>query len=184
MNKELKEKLESTFKDVQITSAEESRMTVTAESHAVLPVLKFLKDDGLDHLALLSAVDWMQDNCFELCFILTSYMQNNDQVSERQKLHLILKTRIPRENPQFMTATGIFPNAEPYEREIHELFGINFEGHKRLTPLFQAVVEATEEAILNALCRAETMVGRDGNRMPALPQARLVQILQRYGRID
>jgi len=25
---------------------------------------------------------------------------------------------------------------EPYEREIHELFGVVFEGHKRLTPLF------------------------------------------------
>ena len=50
-------------------------------------------------------------------------------------MHIILKTRIPREKPQFKTTTGIFPNAEPYEREIHELFGIKFEGHKRLTPL-------------------------------------------------
>jgi len=48
---------------------------------------------------------------------------------------LIVKTRISREKPQLETVTGIFPNAGTYEREIHELFGINFEGHKRLTPL-------------------------------------------------
>jgi NADH-quinone oxidoreductase subunit C len=136
VNKALKEKLESTFKDIRIASTDDSTMDVTVQGPAVLPVLRFLKDDGFDHFALLSAVDWMQDNCFELCFVLTSYMPNNDQVTERQKLHIILKTRIPREKPNFMTATGIFTNAEPYEREIHELFGINFEGHKRLTPLF------------------------------------------------
>ena len=54
----------------------------------------------------------------------------------------------------------------------------------RLTPLFQATAEATEEAILNALCSAETMVGRDGNTVPGIPHDRLVQILKRYGRIE
>ena len=62
-------------------------------------------------------------------------MQNDDEYTDRERLHIILKTRIPREKPQFKTVIGIFPNAEPYEREIHELYGINFEGHPRLTPL-------------------------------------------------
>ena len=135
MNKSLKEKLESTFKDIKIAIPEDSRIAVTAENHSVLAILRFLKDAGFNHLALLSAVDWIEDNVFELCFILTSYMQNDDEYTDSQRLHIILKTRIPREKPQFKTVTGIFPNAEPYEREIHELFGIKFEGHKRLTPL-------------------------------------------------
>ena len=135
MNKSLKEKLESTFKDIWIAISEDSRIAVTAESDNVLAILRFLKDAGFDHLALLSAVDWIEDDCFELCFILTSYMQNDDEYTGHQRLHIILKTPIPREKPQFKTAIGIFPNAEPYEREIHELFGIKFEGHKRLTPL-------------------------------------------------
>jgi len=80
-------------------------------------------------------VDWIEDDCFELCFILTSYMKNNDEVTGSQKLHIILKTSIPREKPRFKTVIGIFPNAEPYEREMHELFGISFEGHPRLAPL-------------------------------------------------
>ena len=136
MNKSLREKLESTFKDIRVTVLEENRIAVTAESHGVLAVLRFLKDAGFDHLALLSAVDWIEDNCFELCFILTCYMQSDDEVTGRQRLHIILKTKIPRGKPQFETITRIFPNAEPYEREIYELFGIKFEGHKRLTPLF------------------------------------------------
>ena len=45
--------------------------------------------------------------------------------------------------------------------------------NERMTPLFDAVVEATEEAIVNALCAAETMTGRDGATAHALPLDRL-----------
>jgi NADH-quinone oxidoreductase subunit C len=135
VNKSLIEKLESTFKDVQVVIPEDGRVAVTAENQSVLAILRFLKDAGFDHLALLSAVDWIEDNAFELCFILSSYMRNDDEYTDSQKLHIILKTRIPREKPQFKTITYIFPNAEPYEREMNELFGIKFEGHKRLIPL-------------------------------------------------
>jgi len=135
VNKSLKEKLEATFKDIRTASSEDSRMAVSAESDNVLALLRFLKDAGFNHLSLLSAVDWIEDDCFELCFILSSYMLNDDEYIDSQRLHIILKTKISRKKPQFKTVTGIFPNAEPYEREIHELFGIKFEGHPRLTPL-------------------------------------------------
>jgi len=136
MIKVLKAKLESTFKGIQLSIPYENRIAVTAEDYSVLAILRFLKDTGFDHLALLSAVDWIEECEFELCFILTSYMQNDDEYTDKERVHIILKTRIPREKPKFKTVTGIFPNAEPYEREIHELFGISFEGHPRLTPLF------------------------------------------------
>jgi NADH-quinone oxidoreductase subunit C len=135
VNKSLRQKLESTFKDIQISILDENRMAVTAESDTTLAILRFLKDAGFDHLALLSAVDWIEENEFELVYILTPYMQSNEEYTDREKIHLIVKTRIPREKPRSKTVIGIFPNAEPYEREIHELFGIKFEGHKRLTPL-------------------------------------------------
>jgi D-aminopeptidase len=48
---------------------------------------------------------------------------------------------------------------------------------QRLTPLFDAVVEATEEAILNALCAAETMTGRAGETAHALPLERLSDLM-------
>lgn len=50
-----------------------------------------------------------------------------------------------------------------------------------LSPLFAAVADATEEAILNALCMAETMTGRDGHTAYALPLDRLAEVMQRYG---
>jgi D-aminopeptidase len=52
-----------------------------------------------------------------------------------------------------------------------------------LDPLFEATVEATEEAILNALVAAETMVGRDGNTAHRLPYERLVDVMRRHGRL-
>lgn len=54
---------------------------------------------------------------------------------------------------------------------------------RHLTPLFQAVIEATEEAVVNAMCVAGPMTGRDGRRMPALPTDRVVAALQKAGRI-
>ena len=51
-----------------------------------------------------------------------------------------------------------------------------------LNPLFEAVGEATEEAILNALAMATTTVGRDGNTAFALPLDRLAAIMTKYGR--
>ena len=54
----------------------------------------------------------------------------------------------------------------------------------RLNPLLQATVEATEEAVVNALCAADTMIGRDNRTMPGLPLDRLVDILKQHNRIE
>ena len=54
----------------------------------------------------------------------------------------------------------------------------------RMSGLFQATVEATEEAIVNALIAAETMTGIDGNTVYALPHDRLVEALRKYRRLD
>ena len=51
----------------------------------------------------------------------------------------------------------------------------------RITPLYYAVVEATEEAILNALCAAETMTGHRGTVAHELPADLLVESLERRG---
>ena len=53
----------------------------------------------------------------------------------------------------------------------------------RLDPLFAATVEATEEAIVNALVAAETMTGANGVTVHALPHDRLRQVLRRYNRL-
>jgi D-aminopeptidase len=52
-----------------------------------------------------------------------------------------------------------------------------------LTPLFQAVIEATEEAVLNAMFVSDAMTGRDDRHIPALPVHRVVKALQTDGKI-
>jgi D-aminopeptidase len=59
----------------------------------------------------------------------------------------------------------------------------SFLNDERLSPLWQAAVEATEEAILNALCRATTMQGARGRKVHALPIDRLIASLIRHGRL-
>lgn len=56
------------------------------------------------------------------------------------------------------------------------------DGH--LTPLFQAVIEATEEAVVNAMFVSDAMTGRDDHHIPALPVRRILQSLQMAGRIE
>jgi len=52
------------------------------------------------------------------------------------------------------------------------------------TELFLATVQATEEAIVNALVAAETMTGVNGNTVHALPHDRLREALRKYNRLN
>ena len=132
---ELKKKLLSSFDNVEISISEDNRMIVITKKESVLSILSYLKKMGYNHFALESCNDWIDDNEFELIYILSAYLENDEQYQDKEKRNIILKTRISREKAKFITIIDIFENAEPYEREIHEMFGIYFEGHPRLTPL-------------------------------------------------
>jgi D-aminopeptidase len=56
--------------------------------------------------------------------------------------------------------------------------------NERVTPFFEATVDATEEAIVNALVAAETMTGANNRRVIALPHDRLVELLRKYNRLS
>jgi len=55
-------------------------------------------------------------------------------------------------------------------------------GEGFLNPVYRAAADATEEAIINALFKAETMIGKNGNTRYELPIDKVVEILKRYGR--
>lgn len=61
-------------------------------------------------------------------------------------------------------------------------FQIDMVVNRQLSSLFQAVIEATEEAIINSMTMATTMTGRNGRTMPAIPLDRLKQVMKQYGR--
>ena len=54
----------------------------------------------------------------------------------------------------------------------------------RMNPLFLATVQATEEAVVNAMVAAETMVGIDNHTAVALPHDRLREVLRKYNRLE
>ena len=51
-----------------------------------------------------------------------------------------------------------------------------------LFDLFNAVVEATEEAVIDSMVCNQTMVGRDGKTSVALPLDQVMELMKRYGR--
>ncbi len=59
-----------------------------------------------------------------------------------------------------------------------------FLPNERLNPIFEATIQATEEAIVNALVAAETMKGKDGNTVYSIPHDRLRNILRKYNRLN
>jgi D-aminopeptidase len=77
----------------------------------------------------------------------------------------------------FSTAATVLRTPERRER-AHALETLP---NDRMSPLFQAAVEATEEAILNSMFRAVTTVGVGGRTVEALPLAPTLEILRRYG---
>jgi L-aminopeptidase/D-esterase-like protein len=52
-----------------------------------------------------------------------------------------------------------------------------------MDPIFAAVVQATEEAVVNALVDNHSMTGRDNHRVEALPHNRLRELLKKYNRL-
>jgi L-aminopeptidase/D-esterase-like protein len=63
------------------------------------------------------------------------------------------------------------------------LYDLKMLGNSELTPIFGATVEAAEEAVVNAMVAAETMTGKNGLKVYAIPHDRLQQALRKYNRL-
>jgi D-aminopeptidase len=76
-----------------------------------------------------------------------------------------------------------YSTANPNAAAAGAAYGVDMLPNKHLTPFFEATALAVEEAIINALIAAETMVGRDDNKVFALPHERLVDVMKKYSRL-
>jgi L-aminopeptidase/D-esterase-like protein len=77
-----------------------------------------------------------------------------------------------------------FSTANPGASKPDGTIQVTMLPNDRMNSLFEATVQATEEAIVNALVAAETMTGVDGHRVIALPHDRLRQVMRKYNRLD
>lgn len=81
-----------------------------------------LKRTDYNHLITITCID--HGNEFELCYHLSN-----------GPLIITVRTKLPYSQLIIPTITDLAPGASLYEREIHDLFGVIFEGHRNLTPL-------------------------------------------------
>ncbi len=96
------------------------RVILRTKRTSIESVLLFLKEKlGFLHLSHISCVDWIEENRFELVYILWH---------PQEKINVLVKIDVDRLNPVVPNIDYIWPQANTYEREIREMFGIEFEG--------------------------------------------------------
>ena len=77
-----------------------------------------------------------------------------------------------------------FSTANPGAADGKGIHGVKMMPNQKLSPIFLAVVQATEEAIVNAMVAAETMKGANDLEVIALPHDRLRDALKKYNRLE
>ncbi|PYV36007.1 MAG: aminopeptidase [Acidobacteria bacterium] len=76
-----------------------------------------------------------------------------------------------------------FSTANPGAAKLGGLRRLEMMPNDGMDPLFEATVEATEEAIINALVAAQTMTGINDHKVEAIPHDRLREVLKKYNRL-
>jgi len=100
---------------------------VKVQKEKYFDAAKLLRENGFERLLTVSAIDWLDENEFEVYFLVYNPAEN---------VYVKVSTRIPRENPEIQSLSSIWENSAMHEREVWELFGITFEGNTMLKPLF------------------------------------------------
>jgi len=77
-----------------------------------------------------------------------------------------------------------FSTANPGAIGDKGLHQISMMPNGELDAIFLATVQATEEAVINAMVAAETMTGVKGHKVIALPHDQLRAVLKKYGRLN
>jgi NADH:ubiquinone oxidoreductase subunit C len=83
--------------------------------------MRFKEDLWFDYLFCLTCVDWKTH--LTMVYHLTS---------TRYRHHVVVKSRLDREKPEIQTVCDIWRTAEFHEREVYEMFGVNFLNHPDL----------------------------------------------------
>jgi len=77
-----------------------------------------------------------------------------------------------------------FSTANPGASATDHVVDLKMLPNDKIEPVFAATVQATEEAIINAMIAAETMTGIENHRVRALPHEELRAVLKKYGRLN
>jgi NADH-quinone oxidoreductase subunit C len=95
-------------------------------------------------LDTMTGVDWMKLEQMEVVYDFVHFTTN---------IHLVVRCRVPRANPELPSIINIFQGANWHERETHDFFGIRFLGHPNLVP-FLLPEDATYHPLRKDFIRA------------------------------
>jgi NADH-quinone oxidoreductase subunit C len=99
-------------------------LDVTVAAGQVVESARILDRAGFC-LDTITGVDWLAQNEMEVVY---------DYLHFSAPLRVVVRTRLPRANPEVPTILEVFPGANWHERETHDFFGIRFTGHPNLKP--------------------------------------------------
>ena len=120
--------LKSRFELGQFTRQRPDLAFVDVAPDQLAPLLRHLRDiEGFSHLVLLTAVDWIENDQFQLTYLLSNRARQQD---------IGLRVRIPRDEASMHSIHDLWPTAATYQRELYEMFGIDFPGSPRLDEEF------------------------------------------------
>ncbi len=118
--KMVSEIIENSYKVLKKEVISQYQVSFEVNKDDVHSILTLLKTSGWIQLSYLSAIDWPEENEFELVYIVFNW---------DKAVHIQIRTRLNRENPVMNSILPIFPGCKYYERETHEFFGIKFPGN-------------------------------------------------------
>ena len=101
---------------------------LTCKREQTVSLITHLKNiEGFSHFVLLTAVDWIEEGEFQLTYIL-----NNPD----KKIDIGIRTFIERETATMDSAHHLWEHVATYQRELKEMFGIDFPGSPRVDESF------------------------------------------------
>lgn len=100
------------------------RIFILINKKAFMKTIRYLtKEMGFSHLSTITGADVGKE--IEVIY----------HLNRGGKIELSLKIRVVKDKPVLLTITNIIPGATLYEREVHDLLGVIFEGHPDLSPI-------------------------------------------------
>jgi len=126
--------VEEKIKVISSEVVDNQQIGFEVEQGDVHHILTALKSAGWKQLSYLSAIDWIDENKFEMVYLVFNW---------DKPVYVQIRTKIDRENPVMDSILPIFPGAKYYERETHEFFGIAFPGNPEHTK--QLILEGWDD---------------------------------------
>ena len=115
--------------DPEISADIDEVVCRVAPRHVAEAAAMLKSDDraSMKYLRLITVVDYEENDAeFEVVYHLYSLEHQHK---------MVLKARVPAAAPAIPTVTGVWRGADWYEREMHDLFGVDFSGHPNLVTL-------------------------------------------------